>query len=87
MYRALDNLVRLGLARRVNHNGGAARFDGNVERHHHLHCVACDSITDVHWDSLDVDAFRRVSSQSFEVFDVSVSFEGVCQSCAHNQKS
>lgn len=86
VYRALDNFVQLGLARRVHHNGTAARFDGNVGRHHHLHCLVCDSITDAAWESFDVDAFTDVSSDAFEVFDVSVSLEGVCRSCAHAHK-
>src|SRR5689334_23565694 len=38
IYRALETLVELGLARRTNHFEASARFDGNTDHHHHLVC-------------------------------------------------
>lgn len=82
VYRALDNLVQLGLARRVHHQGSVVRYDGNGERHHHLVCEACGSITDVDWDVLDAIPLPKFSNQAFEVLDFFVSFQGLCSSCA-----
>src|SRR5512142_935165 len=36
VYRVLETLVEVGLARKVHHAGGAARFDPMTGRHHHL---------------------------------------------------
>lgn len=87
VYRALDNFVQLGLARRVHHGATAARFDGNVERHHHLLCVRCESITDIDWNALDVPPFPEMSGDGFEVHDVAVSVQGLCRACVVKQKT
>lgn len=47
VYRVLETLVGLGLARRLPHPRGAARFDGDVSPHHHAVCVLCDRVYDV----------------------------------------
>jgi Fe2+ or Zn2+ uptake regulation protein len=87
IYRALDNLVQLGLARRVQHEGSVARYDGNVEPHHHLHCDGCGSIRDVDWELLDSIPAPRIPPRSFEVRDFFVSFRGLCGDCATQSKS
>ena len=82
VYRALDNLVQLGLARRVHHVGSVARFDGNVARHHHLVCNRCGSITDVGFEPEAEIPLPPISNESFEVYDVTVSYQGICRGCA-----
>lgn len=82
VYRALDVLVQLGLARRVHHEGSVARYDGNTERHHHLVCDRCGSIRDVEWEVLDAIPPPRISGGTFEVRDFFVSFQGLCRDCA-----
>ena len=86
VYRALDNLVQLGLAQRAHHDATASRFDGNVERHHHLLCLRCDSISDIHWDVLEVSSLTETSPDGFEVHDVSVSLRGLCRACVTKSK-
>jgi Fur family peroxide stress response transcriptional regulator len=89
VYRALDNLVRLGLARRVHHPGSVARYDGNTERHHHLVCRACSGIEDFASSSisrefdpaLDSVSIPELASERFEVHDVFISFQGICRAC------
>jgi Fe2+ or Zn2+ uptake regulation protein len=85
VYRALDNLVQLGLARRVHHEGSVARYDGNGERHHHLVCRSCGKIEDVSLDLLDSIPVPKLAKNDFEVHDVLVSFEGVCRDCKSPQ--
>jgi Fur family transcriptional regulator, peroxide stress response regulator len=87
VYRALDNLVQIGLARRVHHEGSVARYDGNVERHHHLVCDGCGSISDIGWEVLDAIPVPRISQETFEVHDFFVSFQGLCRECATRSQS
>ncbi len=47
VYRVLETLVDAGLARKVHHAGGVARFDPMTERHHHLVCEACGRLVDL----------------------------------------
>lgn len=81
VYRALDHIVRLGLARKVAHPGSVARYDGNVDRHHHLLCTDCGSIADLSWDALDAIPVPDVP-RGFRVRDFSVNFLGTCRRCA-----
>ena len=82
VYRALDHLVSLGLARRVDHGGSRARFDGNVSQHGHLICESCDAIVDVDADGLESIPWPSPPQSFFEVRDVLVTFRGVCRECA-----
>jgi Fe2+ or Zn2+ uptake regulation protein len=82
VYRALDNLVQLGLARRVHHDGSSARYDGNAERHHHLICDGCGSIRDLDWEVLDAIPAPKLRASAFEIRDFFVSFRGLCRECS-----
>jgi Fur family transcriptional regulator, peroxide stress response regulator len=81
IYRALETLVELGLARRTNHFEASARFDGNTEHHHHLVCRRCNRVADIALPSLNKIALPSLSSTGFEVIDYSIHLEGLCAAC------
>ena len=86
VYRVLETLVTLGVARKTASPGGAARFDPRTRRHHHLVCSGCDAIVDVHEPSLDrlkLGASRRAG---FAIEDYSVHFSGLCPKCRRKQR-
>ena len=85
VYRALDNLVQLGLARKVHHQGSVARYDGNGERHHHLVCRGCGKIEDIASELLNAIPVPKVPREKFEVHDFFVSFQGICRDCKSSQ--
>ena len=85
VYRALDNLVQLGLARKVHHQGSVARYDGNGERHHHLVCRGCGKIEDIASELLDAMPVPKLAREKFEVHDFFVSFQGICRDCKSSQ--
>ena len=74
VYKALEALVDAGLASRVAHESGAARYDARSDAHYHIRCEATGQVLDlpVPYDpnlplKLDpelVDALRR---EGFEV--------------------
>ncbi|HXK09647.1 MAG TPA: transcriptional repressor [Vicinamibacteria bacterium] len=85
VYRVLETLVDAGLARKVHHAGGVARFDPMTERHHHLVCEACGGLVDLD-DSL-VPRLRLPAAPGtgFRIRDYAVSFIGTCAACARKK--
>ncbi len=81
VYRVLDMLVELDVIRRLQHAGSGARFDGKIQRHHHLVCRKCGCIIDIETSSLDGLRVPAGERQGFEIEDYSVHFVGLCQEC------
>jgi Fur family transcriptional regulator, peroxide stress response regulator len=84
VYRTLETLANLGLARRTNHFAASARFDGNMEQHHHLVCTACGKVVDYQDPALAVMHAPDGRHHGFTVADYSVYFEGICSDCKGN---
>jgi Fur family peroxide stress response transcriptional regulator len=81
VYRVLETLVRLELAVKTCTPGSTVRFDPRTERHHHLVCLQCERVLDVHAPSLDALRLPTVRSGGFEISDYSVHFRGTCPEC------
>lgn len=80
IYRVLETLVELGLARRVSHPGGSVRFDARTDRHHHLICTTCGRVRDL--EAPELDRLPPPGGlRGFEVQDYSVHFTGLCREC------
>lgn len=79
VYNNLHALTRAGLVREVAVDGNAARFDANVDRHHHFICDKCGEVSDVDW--FDPPAIGR------QVRDFEAIFRGVCAACRRKSKS
>ena len=82
VYRVLETLVEAGLARKVHHAGGVARFDPMTGRHHHLVCEACGRLVDLEDSLVPPLRLPEASSTGFRIKDYSVSFTGLCPACA-----
>jgi Fur family peroxide stress response transcriptional regulator len=80
-YRALETLVGHGLVGKACHPGAAARYDGRRERHHHLVCLRCERIEDLHDAALDAVVVPDVTALGFHVTDVQVHLRGLCGPC------
>ena len=81
VYRTLRLFEKKGLISRVGHQGESARFDANMDRHHHFVCTACGLIKDFRSEALDclpipksVEAFGRIQSAQVQV-------RGICLAC------
>jgi Fur family transcriptional regulator, peroxide stress response regulator len=81
VYRTLETLASLGLARRTNHFAASARFDGNMEQHHHLVCILCGKVIDFQNPSLTIAKLPDARRSGFTLLDYSVYFEGFCSDC------
>jgi Fur family peroxide stress response transcriptional regulator len=79
VYRVLDVLVDKQLLRRVKTERDAMRYDGILEKHHHLYCAESEKIRD-YWDEeLDnmLEAyFNRKKIQGFHVEEIKLQING-----------
>lgn len=75
VYNTLHALVEARLVREVTLDGKAARYDANLEPHHHFICDVCGSVDDVEWFDLPAEAKKR-GIRAFEVI-----LRGQCKRC------
>jgi Fe2+ or Zn2+ uptake regulation protein len=74
VYNTLNLLAEKGLLKLHRIRGGAAVFDSNLERHHHLVDEETGEIHDIPWDAVTVTGARKV--EGFEVSDYQVVLRG-----------
>ena len=78
VYRTVETLENMGLARKVCYWGSSARYDANMDEHHHLICLKCGAIKDFYFeDSLQIPP----SVEGFRTEGYSINIYGVCPSC------
>lgn len=81
VYRTLETFEKLGLISVVNVLYNAARYDANLNPHHHIVCVRCKKIEDVYDENLD-DTKIKTDIEDYRVTGFSVLFNGVCKDCS-----
>lgn len=87
VYRNLAQLSENELIKKVSLNGQTDVFDKNLEKHGHLICEICGSISDVDLDPLE-EAIEKMSEKNdISVRHYDVIFHGVCNKCKNNLKN
>jgi Fe2+ or Zn2+ uptake regulation protein len=79
VYQTLNDLADMGEIGSLDLGSGAARFDPNVDDHHHVVCDVCGAVADVH---VDLAGVAPVDPAGFVVDRAQVVFRGRCASCA-----
>lgn len=85
VYRTLATLEDLGLVARVDATPGPARYDANLERHHHFVCTRCGLIRDVYHSSLDEVEAPDLADELGEVEFITVQLRGLCKRCGESE--
>jgi Fur family peroxide stress response transcriptional regulator len=85
VYKNIMTFLDAGLVAEVSLHHGSLRLDPNTERHHHLVCVRCKSVTDLPEDDLEPLRLRRKLPRGFRVQRFHVEALGVCESCARKE--
>lgn len=82
IYREIEFLNKLGLVSGVDFGEGKKRYEGSSDHHHHIICVSCKKISDVHMDK-DLDLFNaKIAKQAgFKPVGHSLEFFGLCKDC------
>ncbi len=81
VYRNLELMAANGSIRKLEVGGKQSRFDGNASQHHHVRCVGCGRIDDVHC-ILPAEAEQAASgNDAFRVLTYHIEFFGLCRKC------
>ena len=81
VYRALATLQEHGIVSRVEVLDDRARYDANLERHHHLVCVRCQKVEDVVWPDLENALLPADARRWGQVDRVYAEIRGMCNAC------
>ena len=86
VYDALGVLVDVGLLRRIQPAGSAARFEDRVDdNHHHLVCRVCGTVVDVDCATGTTPCLTASDDSGFEIDEAEVAYWGRCPDCrAHS---
>jgi len=82
VYRTLTTFEKYNLVARVQTVESHARFEADMEPHHHAICTRCGKITDFQWDIFEqcvlpepIMAWGRINCKH-------ITFHGTCAKCA-----
>jgi Fur family peroxide stress response transcriptional regulator len=81
VYRTLGLLEEQGLARKAEVHSGSARYDANMERHHHFVCSRCGLVRDVAGEAMKRIPIPRSVKSLGVVKSYDVQLRGVCRRC------
>ena len=84
VYNTLEILRERGKVLELFIDSGKKRFDPNTESHHHLICMKCKVVVDVHRPFvLDLSEDEK---GNYEIIGNHVDFYGICPRCRHGKK-
>src|SRR5277367_3570470 len=86
VHRILEQFCEVGEARKVTLLHDVARYDGNVEPHHHVLCVRCRRVQDIEIPEVDKLLEGRTSLGQFKLLRCSVEIEALCRRCQLAEK-
>ena len=79
VYNTLDALKNKGNVQELKIDPDKKRYDPNSAKHHHLICIKCKKIIDIHKDfSLNL---TRELTRGFDILGNSIEFYGKCSKC------
>jgi len=79
VYNTLHALVEAGLVRGFTLDGKAARYDANLDPHHHFVCDSCGAVEDVEW--FEIPRLKGSETVSRRIRSYEVILRGECQRC------
>lgn len=81
VFRILNTFVEKGLIKKLTFGESKARYELNIEEHHHLVCQKCGNIEDI--SDCNINALEKEIKQkkNFLVKQHSLEFFGLCANC------
>lgn len=82
VYRNLALLSERGEILKLAYEGGADRYDANVDPHYHFICRECGEIIDMEIESMD-QRIREFAGENFpgQIEQSVIYFKGICKKC------
>ncbi len=87
VYRNLELLVDAGAIDPVPLPGGAMRYDGNPEPHHHFLCERCGEIRDLELTVPEQLTSRLRRRYRLRARRVHIDFHGLCEHCGEDRSA
>jgi Fur family peroxide stress response transcriptional regulator len=81
VYRTLAFLEANGLIRKLSRLCGSARFDANLQQHHHFICTECGGAWDFYSEELDSFSPPAEVATLGVVSSVHAELYGICTAC------
>ena len=81
VYRNLELLTEMGTIRKLDFGAAEARFDANCRPHHHVRCVRCGRVDDVHDPPLDLSRLQEHDLGGYRIVGYRLDFLGICPGC------
>ena len=86
IYRNLNMLKKKGLIRELKFGKNTSRYDYNFEPHHHIICLKCGRLEDIHCE-LHSDLNKGVEKTSgYKTVTHQLEFNGICPECLKRGK-
>ncbi len=79
--RTLLTFEEIGLVDVIPTKGGPRRFDPDMDKHHHFHCLDCGKIVDFSSDKFDNLEIPDHIQDDFMVYTKRVVLNGLCKKC------
>ncbi|MBV8356660.1 MAG: transcriptional repressor [Deltaproteobacteria bacterium] len=86
VHRILEQFCQVGEARKVTLLHDFARYDGNVEPHHHVLCVRCRRVHDIEIPEVDKLLEGIPSLGQFALLRCSLEIDALCRRCQLAEK-
>ena len=81
VYTTLETLRSIGLIQEMRFLDNIARYDANVDPHHHVVCIACRRVEDFEDAELDRIQAPAAVKRRYRLVGHQVQFLGYCPSC------
>jgi Fur family peroxide stress response transcriptional regulator len=83
VYKSLETIVSCGLASKLSHTDGSARYDGRTDPHHHARCITCGAVSDIPGELRESDLSGIGSNAGgFQITGYQLELTGYCPACA-----
>jgi Fur family transcriptional regulator, peroxide stress response regulator len=86
VHRILEQFCEVGEARKVTLLHDMARYDGNLEHHHHVLCIRCRRVHDIEMPEMDKLLEGTPILGQFALLRCSLEIEALCKRCQAAEK-
>lgn len=87
VYNTMNIFSHLNIVEEMKFNGITSHYDFKHHDHHHICCMYCGQIADVHYQDLGPLIQYAQKETGYKVISANVELIGICQACQLKQDS